>query len=153
MNQEVVSIAFEYSYLHDDWVTPLSEALEGVSVEEALRKVGETSIWMIVLHLAVWNENIVERIETGEKTHPTEGAWPALPAVQDEAAWETAKRRLWDSLELVKGLIEHTPIETIDSRAYGLGDLFCRFNHMAYHVGQITKMREVFSGQYVLDSV
>src|SRR5688572_19014881 len=89
-------VAWEYTYLHDSWVNPLEEALAGVTPAEALWPPSPEgkSIWEIVLHTAVWNENIVERIETGKEAHPKEGAWPPLPETTDDTAWETAKKRL-----------------------------------------------------------
>jgi hypothetical protein len=146
-DQEVrsdVLVAFEYSYQHEEWVNPLEEALAGIGVKEALWKPipDAKTIWEIVLHLAVWNENIVERIHTSAHTHPSEGAWPALPKVKDKRAWEAAQKRLWESLASVRSTIEHTSLDHIRSSPFGLGDLFCRFTHNAYHLGQITKMRE-----------
>ena len=152
MNEEDVRklmlIGFEYSYVHDDWVNPLTDALEGLTLEQALWSSGPKSrcIWEIVLHLAVWLENIVERIQSGEKARPSEGAWPPLPDVRDEADWEASKKRLWDAEELVKETILTAPMEKLNGPPYGLGDLMCRFNHNAYHIGQITKMREVLWG-------
>ena len=142
--KDVILTALEYSYLHDDWVNPLSEALDGVSAEGAVWRPGPESkgIWDIVLHLAVWNENIIERMLTGEKCRPAEGAWPAPPDVPDEAAWDAAKQRLWDSLEALRQYIEANPLDEMQG-PYGMGDLFCRFIHNAYHIGQITKAREL----------
>lgn len=143
--RQTILTAFEYAYMHEDWVNPLDDALVGVTAEQAAwRPPGseDMGIWDIVLHVAVWNENIVERIETGQNTHPTEGAWPARAAVLDDAAWEAAKQRLRDSLDSVHRLIETVPFEKIDQSPYGLPDLMCRFNHVAYHLGQITKIRE-----------
>ncbi len=142
--KDVILTALEYSYLHDDWVNPLSDALAGVTVEAALWRPGPDSkgIWDIVLHLAVWNENIIERMRTGEKCRPLEGAWPTLPPSQDEAAWATSRQRLWDSLTSLRGYIESNPIEALQG-PYGLGDLFCRIIHMSYHIGQITKLQEI----------
>ncbi len=139
-----VLVAFEYCYLHDDWVNPLGEALDGLTAQQAVQRCGpETKgVWEIVLHLAVWNENIVERILTGERARPLEGAWPPLPEDSSEHAWEGAKKRLWDSLALVRSTVESVPFEKLTGPPYGLPDLFCRFTHMAYHIGQITKLRE-----------
>lgn len=155
-----VLIAFEYAYKEEDWVFPLADALAGVTAEEALWKPDpddpeQTCIWQIVLHVAVWNENIVERM--GQRTrnepmgHPSEGAWPPLPNTLDEAAWEASKQRLWQSLTTLRTHIETTPIAALlDYGTVGyshLDDLFCRFIHIAYHIGQITKMRECQSAQ------
>lgn len=146
-NQEVKShilTALEYVYLHDDWVNPLAEALEGVSVEEALWRPGPNAkgIWEIVLHMSVWTENIVERMRTGERVRPSDGAWPAFPELTDQSAWESAKARLWQSLEDLRQYIDSGPPEVVMSGPWGLADLLCRFIHNAYHIGQITKMRE-----------
>jgi hypothetical protein len=65
------------------------------------------------------------------------------PAVLDEAAWEKAQRRLWDALAALYAYIEASPLDSLSGSPYGLGDLFCRFIHNAYHIGQITKMREL----------
>jgi len=73
--KSIVKTAFEYSYLHDSWVHPLSEALEGLNAEQACWRSCDQckSIWDIVLHLAVWNENIVQRVQTGAAVSPVEG--------------------------------------------------------------------------------
>ncbi len=92
--------------------------------------------------MAVWHENIVERTRTGQRARPAEGAWPALPDPADEAAFENSKRRLWDALGSVREMIETSTLDQLQAGPYGLGDLFCRFTHNAYHLGQITKMRE-----------
>jgi hypothetical protein len=140
-----VLIAFEYSYQHDDWVNPLADALAGVTAAEAAWRPGPggKGIWDIVLHMAVWTENIVARMRSGEAVRPAEGAWPPPPAVPDEAAWEAAQRRLWDALAALQAFIETNTLDALAGSPYGLGDLFCRFIHNAYHIGQITKLREL----------
>src|SRR5947209_4214158 len=145
--QRDVLIAFESSYKHDDWVYPLADALAGVTAAEAAWRPGPDlkGIWNIVLHMAVWTENIVERMRSGEPARPAEGAWPPPPFVMDEAAWELAQRRLWDALAALRAYIEANPLEALARGPYGLGDLFCRFIHNAYHIGQITKLRELRS--------
>ncbi len=137
-------LAFEYSYRHDDWVEPLDALLAGLSPAQALwsSRPDVPSIWAIVLHLAVWHENIVERILTGEDARPAEGPWPPLPAAKDEVSWNTARKRLEDALDSVRTTIEATPLDTIQASPYGLGDLLCRFTHNGYHLGQIVKIRE-----------
>jgi len=158
--QRDVLIAFEYAHNEDDWVFPLADALDGVTAQAALWKPDPNDpasrcIWQIVLHMAAWNENIVERM--GQRTrnepmgHPSEGAWPSLPNTLDEVAWEASKQRLWKSLAALRAHIETTPTTAmLDQGTVGysqLADLFCRFTHIAYHIGQITKMRECQAAQ------
>ena len=143
--QRDVLIAFDYSYKHDDWVYPLADALAGVTAAEAAWRPGPAvkGIWDIVLHMAVWTENIVERMRSGENSRPAEGHWPPPPAVPDEAAWEEAQRRLWDALAALHAYLETNTLDALAGSPYGLADLLCRFIHNAYHIGQITKMREL----------
>src|SRR5437667_119053 len=97
-----VLIAFEYSYKHDDWVYPLADALAGVTAAEAAWRPGTDlrGIWDIVLHMAIWTENIVERMRSGEDAHPAEGAWPSPPAIRDEGResrqFSGDRRQSWD---------------------------------------------------------
>ncbi len=143
-----VQIAFEYTYLHDDWVTPLSELLDGVSLEEALWKPSpeSNSIWRIVLHTAKWNENIVDRVEHRDSARPGEDAhWPQLPDPADEQGWQDAQARLKRSFELVANMLANASLEKIQASRYGLGDVLCRFTHIGYHFGQITKIRESYA--------
>lgn len=155
-----VLLAFEYSFRHDDWVYPLADALAGVTAQEALWKPGGPDkaspdehvrcIWQIVLHMTAWNDNIVQRMAQrlrGEPPgKPPQGEWPPLPAARDEAAWQDAQRRLWDALDALRAHIEAMPLAaSLDNGDVGyshFADLLCRFTHNAYHIGQITKIRE-----------
>lgn len=154
-----VLLAFEYSYSHDDWVYPLNDALKGVTAQEAAWKPGPDvpSIWEIVLHITAWTDNIVQRMAQrgrGEAPgRPPEGAWPPLPASLDEAAWQDTKGWLLDALAALRVHIETTTLaELLDCGSVGysqLADLLCRFSHNAYHIGQITKLREWWAAQSV----
>lgn len=150
-----VLAAFEYAHNEDDWVTPLADALAGVTVQEAAWKPGEGSpdvrcIWQIVLHMMAWTDNIVQRMAQRNRGEPPgkppEGDWPPLPATMDEAAWENAQRRLWDALAALRAHIETTPPAALLNQGnvgYSqFADLLCRLIHNAYHIGQITKLRE-----------
>lgn len=142
--RDLILTTFEYTYLHDDWSHPLAEVLAGITPDQAAWRPGPDlmGIWDMVLHLTVWNDNIIERIQTGQMTHPSEGAWPPKPVDLDEANWDAAKSDLWASTERLKDLIQTVPFEKIRASPYSFADLACRFTHMAYHIGQIVKLRE-----------
>lgn len=137
-------VAFEYAYRHDDWVAPLEEELAGLTAQDAAwRPAPEAkSIWEIALHTANWNENIIERIQSGERSRPHEGAWPPMPEDPTEEAWEAAKTRLRHSLQAIEDFLTTTTIAKIEASPYGLPDLLVRYIHVGYHIGQITKLRE-----------
>lgn len=145
--------AFEYAHNREDFIYPLADALAGVTVQGALWRPGPDSrgIWDMVLHMASWTENGVQRMRSGKHSRPSEGAWPPLPAVPDEAAWQEAQRRLWDALAALRAQIQATPstalLECTVTNAHQnwspLEEVLCRLIHNAYHIGQITKLREL----------
>lgn len=57
-----------------------------------------------------------------------------------------AQKRLADSLSAIRESIETVPMLQLEQNAYGIPDLLCRFTHIGYHLGQITKMREMWDG-------
>lgn len=150
-----VLLAFQYAHNEDDWVFPLAEALSGVTAADAAWTPDSSdpesrSIWRIVLHMAVWTENVVDRMEQrkrGERPgRPAEGAWPPLPSTLDEAAWQADQERLENALMALRAHIAGTHAAALlDPGAAGysqLADVMCRLVHNAYHIGQITKLRE-----------
>jgi hypothetical protein len=144
-----VLIGFEYSYLHDSWVNPLSEALADVTAQEAVWRPAPDAkcIGEIVLHMSVWNENGVWLLHGNLPRKPPEGDWPLLPMPLEEAGWEGIQTRLWNSLAAIRAALEQISIPALLTHpegAYGspLAEILCRFAHNAYHIGQITKMRE-----------
>ena len=105
--RDLLTVIFEYSYLHDDWTCLLVEAFDGVTARQAAWQPGPElmGIWDIVLHLAAWNENIIERIESGEKSRPKEGAWPPKPQLQGDEEWQAARDRMWKSIAALRELV------------------------------------------------
>ena len=152
--QRDVLVAFQYAHNEDDWVFPLADALAGVTAQEAAWRPAAPPdarcIWEIVLHMTAWTDNIVQRMAQRMRSEPPgrppEGDWPPLPVVLDDAAWEDAQRRLWDALAALRAHIEVTPpAALLDCGNVGysqLADLLCRLTHNAYHIGQITTLRE-----------
>lgn len=142
-------LAFPYSWRHDDWVEPLDACLEGLTAAGALAKVGthDKCIWEIVLHLAVWNENIVERMASGEPKMPPEGHWPPLPESVTEEAWEAAQNRLRRSLAAIEEALAALPMSQIAGPPWGIPDLLCRMAHMGYHLGQFVIIRTVLANK------
>ena len=100
--------------------------------------------------MTAWTDNIVERMAQrtqGERPgKPPEGDWPPLPATLEATTWENTQQRLWDALSAFRTHIEAiSPAAMLDHGDAGYShfdDLLCRFIHNAYHIGQITKLRE-----------
>lgn len=144
-------IAIKYSHDEDDWVTPLAEALEGVSAEDAewtpvIPSDKVKSIWEIVLHMALWTENMLVRMHGDPKARPEEGSWPSMPKDRSEEAWEAAKARLIEAVESLRREVKSGDMAVLTTPIEGWGnlleDILCRTIHNAYHIGQITKMKQ-----------
>lgn len=138
---------FEYAHNREDWVNPLAAALAGVTAQEAAIRPSPNirSIWQIVLHMTVWSDN-VKPWTPGQHHELPEGSTPPLPAVPDEAAWEAARQRLFEVLGRLRAQIETTPPDALLEPAVEGTSLFeevlGRMIHNAYHIGQITMLRE-----------
>ncbi len=134
-----------YAYQEDEWVPELQETLSLISADQAKWKPSPEAkcIWEICLHVAVWNDNIIERIETGSKARPIEGNWPPLPSSLSKEAWNRARVEVVDSANRLYEYLQEVPIEKIEASPWGIADLTCRFLHIAYHTGQIVKMIEM----------
>ncbi len=150
-----VLMAFDFAHTREDFVNPVEEALAGVTAQEALWRAdpGAKGIWDIVLHMSAWTENGIERIRSGQHSRPAEGAWPSPPNPPDEAAWEETKNRLRAALTALRTEVGTLPSAVlVECRIHREGagwspliEILSRFIHNAYHLGQITKLRELRS--------
>ena len=146
-----IFVAIEYSHDQEDWVTPLTEALDGVSPDDAawkpvIQSDQVKSIWEIVLHMAVWTENVIVRMHGDRRAHPVEGAWPAMPDNRTEEAWAQSKSRLFDAVESLRNEVKAASMADLMVKTddYGslLDEILCRTIHNGYHIGQITKLKQ-----------
>jgi len=143
--RQLLTTMLQYSSEEEEWVEPWRLVLTGLTAEQAAWRPGAEmkGVWDIVLHVTVWNENLLERARTGEALQPAEGSWPTLPGHPTEEAWSATKVRFWASLDALGVYVRTTPLEQMSAAPYGLGDLVCRFIHLAYHAGQVEKLRQV----------
>jgi hypothetical protein len=139
---------FEFSHNREDWVNPLAEALEGISAEQAASPAVAPdlrSIWEIVLHMTVWSGHI-ERWYPGYEHNLPEGTTPPLPTRPDQVSWDAARQRLIDQVGQMRAEIEAMPAGELLVPATEGTTLFeeylGRMIHNAYHIGQLTVLRE-----------
>ena len=145
--REDMLLAFNLAHTKDSWVTPLAEALEVLTAADARWKPGprERSIWEIVLHMTTWTNNVVEALHGIYRDPPPEGAWPPLPKDLDDAAWHSAREKLFDTLRVLQEQIAWLTSADLFRRdgvhVSRFLDIISRLIHNAYHIGQITKLR------------
>jgi uncharacterized damage-inducible protein DinB len=161
MSQEFDALINELdeAYGGHPWHGPsLKTALEGVSASQASRRVipGAHTIWELVLHLAAWRGETVNRVKGERAGEPKEGDWP--PAPQGDAAgdaeWRKALSWLDDGQRTLMAAVRALPPEklhapTLDfrERADGRGatcfvTLHGVAQHDAYHAGQISLLKK-----------
>lgn len=136
------------------WHGPsVREVLEGVTARQAAQKPipGAHSIWEIVLHVAVWEDVVRQRL-TGERGGDDSDVpdWPVVGETS-EAAW----RKALDDLELGHVRLRETIAAQAESK---LGqtvpgkktsfyvDLHGIIQHDLYHAGQVPLLRKALAG-------
>ncbi len=126
------------------------ETIETMSAEQARRKSVKDahSAWELALHMIAWQEYAI-RVVDGSKESPLEGVadWPKLPETPNEAAWDTAKRKLEGGMrelrERVMHLDETRLREKVPGRDFPLKVLLHGLvHHHVYHVGQIAILKK-----------
>jgi len=128
----------------DAWHGPSwRETLDGVTREVALhRPIPEAhSIAEVVLHATTWHE-VVRRRLGGEAPEVTDAQdWPA-PKLKDEAEWEAAVARLFETGGALVATVNRFPAEKLLEKRPNVEDTWYaliagELQHMLYHDGQI----------------
>ncbi len=132
------------------WHGPsLAEILEGVTAKQAAsRPIKDAhSIWELVLHIAVWQKHILDRLERGGMAEiPDELDWPQVGETTD-AAWKAARAQLAKNNEDLARAVEKLDDAKLHSRVRGK-DYDFHFmldgmsQHNLYHAGQIALLKK-----------
>ncbi|MBJ6108589.1 DinB family protein [Hymenobacter sp. BT523] len=145
----------------EPWCGPsLLTNLEGVTAAQAAHYPisNAHSIWEIVLHLASWTAIVRRRIADNKPLQPGEADdWPAAPANQTEASWQSALAGLRTAHEHLLALAEALPEADLD-RTIGAtfeppqGGSYTAYQmlhgvaqHYLYHAGQIVLLRKLLT--------
>jgi hypothetical protein len=150
MNEcERLAQQYERALNGDAWHGPSwREALDGVTREAASRRPipDAHSIAEIVLHAGTWHDVVRRRIE-GEVPQVSDAEdWP--PArLADDAAWEAAKRRLFETGEALRETVAKFPVDRLSAKRpntdgswYEL--LIGELQHVLYHAGQVALLKK-----------
>jgi uncharacterized damage-inducible protein DinB len=134
----------------DAWHGPsISEVLDGVTAKQAAARAIKDahSIWELVLHIAVWQKHILERLERGGMAEiPDELDWPEVGETT-EAAWKAALAALKKANEELARAVEkaddaklHAPVRGKDYDFHFM--LEGMTQHNLYHAGQIALLKK-----------
>lgn len=132
------------------WHGPsLEEILAGVTAQQAAAHpfAGVHSIWELVLHIAVWQKHILDRIERGGMAEiPDELDWPKVGATTD-AAWKKALKDLKQANEDLACAVAKLDDARLHANVRGK-DYDFHFmlegmvQHNLYHAGQIALLKK-----------
>lgn len=132
------------------WHGPsLEEILEGVTINQAAAHpmAGAHSIWELVLHIAVWQRHILDRVERGGMAEiPAELDWPKVGETT-EAAWKAALAELKKANEDLARAVEKLDDARLHANVRGK-DYDFHFmlegmvQHNLYHAGQIALLKK-----------
>lgn len=132
------------------WHGPsLEELLEGVTPEQAAAHpiAGAHSIWELVLHIAVWQKHILDRIERGGMAEiPDELDWPKVGETTG-AVWKAAladlKKINEDLTRAVERLDDARLHATVRGKDYDFHFMLeGMVQHNLYHAGQIALLKK-----------
>ncbi|CAN5398056.1 DinB family protein [soil metagenome] len=152
MMKEILLEQFTVTFDENGWFVALKNALDGLSVEDALWKEGELdhSIWELVVHLRYWNERWLRRFsggEVGESKETIDATFRGESGGAEE--WEKLKDELFQVFADWK-----RAIETVDEAKFSeqVSDdydepwsvpIAHQNIHNAYHIGQIVVIRKI----------
>ena len=133
------------------WHGPaLAEILKGVTAKQAAAHPieGAHSIWELVLHIAVWQKHVLDRLERGMAEITDELDWPKVGPTT-EAAWRAALARLKKNNEDLARVVERLDDAKLHAQVRGK-DYDFHFmldgmsQHNLYHAGQIALLKRAF---------
>jgi uncharacterized damage-inducible protein DinB len=134
----------------DAWHGPsLSEVLEGITAAQATQwPIQEAhTIWELVLHVAVWQQHILHRIEQREMgDQPDEIDWPEVTDTTEDA-WGSALEHLQkvndDLVHVVEMLDDAKLYSEVRGKDYNFHFMLDGMTqHNLYHAGQIALLKK-----------
>lgn len=147
---EVLLQNWDYAMNIEDWSPPLSDALNGVSSEQALWKpqgAAGNSIWETVNHLTYYKERLLRKLKGLPKLPDLESNDATFTVTESgDEAWQQAV----DKLKSVHADLR-VIIEALEEGAYDWGgsghapgeEVMSLILHDAYHTGQIVLVRKL----------
>lgn len=152
-NVNVFLLQKDQIWKDEDWIVPLSLALEGLTAKQAAwQPQGDNlTIRQYVTHIQYYNQRVLSRHEGGDPGAEADNNLqtfgpPGDP--QDEAGWQQLVRDVTDTSLALREKIASYDDESLDA-PYAEGDmsrgeqLAGWIIHDAYHAGQIVLLRKL----------
>lgn len=150
-SKQIILEQLSATHNQKNWFVPLSEAVAGLSAEQAKQNVksGSHSVWQIVNHLIFWNERWLIRFkgEVPEKME-SENSGTFSGDLGGEKQWKASQDKLDGILTEFENRLRMVDDAFLKAEAFkGYGAswymMFAQMTiHNAYHIGQIVLLRK-----------
>lgn len=138
---------------HEDWIVPLSVALEGLTSEQAawIPPGGGNSIWQLINHINYYNHEFLchmQNIDPGQRAENNNQTFGSTGDAEQVEQWEQAvaeTKRLATAIELELTKWDEDKLQEIrPSGDQTWAQAIARWlPHDAYHAGQIVLTRRL----------
>jgi len=130
------------SHSEQDWYVPASQAVAGLTFEQALWKPdkGDHSVASLVHHLAFWNKRALIQLQGGKPEAFSGNNEETFEPPKDKAAWDALVREMNDGMTAWEKTVEAADDAKLLSWASTIAHIA---THNAYHTGQILVIRKL----------
>jgi hypothetical protein len=139
------------------WFTPFVDVYEGLSAEQAACVPAErfNSIWGVANHVRFWHEVALHKLQKlhvdfAELGSPDGSGWPPIAHPSEEAAWQTAQKRVQEVNQALANYISGLSDAELDA-CISDGDVWNTRRHLihsmiahnAYHTCELISLRNM----------
>jgi len=130
------------SHNEQDWYVPASQAVAGLTFEQALWKPekGDHSVASLVHHLAFWNKRALIQLQGGKPEAFSGNNEETFQPPKDKAAWEALVKEMNDGMADWEKAVQGADDAKLLAWASTIGHVA---THNAYHTGQILVIRKL----------
>ena len=145
-----IALQFREAFLGGSFSGPdLKGHLEGISVDEANKKIGDhNTIYLLTCHIYYYIKGVLEVLKGGPLEIKDKYSFDH-PLLTSQQEWEELQTQLWSDVEEFAGLVEQISEEQLKSDfiqpQYGnyYRNLAGIIQHSLYHIGQIGILRKL----------
>lgn len=132
---------FQNTWNQQDWFVPISKAVEGISVQQAMWKPSDSShsIGQLTYHLLFWNKQSLDKFY-GRTPSAFDGNNNETFTAFTEASWASTVQQLNQVMQDWETAIKNSD----DAKLQAWYDTIAHIStHNAYHTGQILYIRKL----------
>lgn len=132
---------FQNTSNRQDWFVPVSNAIEGLTAQQAMWKPSDSShsVGQLAYHLLFWNKQILDKFY-GRKPAAFDGNNNETFTAFTEASWASTVQQLNQVMHDWESAIRNSD----DAKLQAWYDTIAHINtHNAYHTGQILYIRKL----------